>query len=183
MALLTRWDVLESFLNWDSFLEFTPYLYENFIARNVAVLANGMESYNGLINLNTVAVVILIMYARIIYSIIVLVLCCCRKSAHGYTYWRGIFLNEILSIGNETFIDLLFVASLGMKWVKRVDLTKSGEILGFIIDISCILIVTIYCLSILYMLTKSQEELEEEEFQEFMGEIQSGFKLDTPLRR
>lgn len=69
-------------------------------------------------------------------------------------------------MGNETYIDLLFVIALYKLVIFRnkVDFTKSGEIVGLVILITCLLVTAIYALSVLYMLTKSQEELEDEEF-------------------
>ena len=124
----------------------------------------GMDSHNTLVNLNTVAIVIMLIQIRFILGFILLVInyFCKSKTLDNLKDYllKDIMWNQILTIAIETYADLCIVLLLNF-YGGVPDYSYFGECLGLALSF-CIgyTLVIILPYNLIWLLLADDEDLE-----------------------
>ena len=137
MLLIATFDFMENFVDWEtqpivSFNEQADQLDADVIGQMANI---GFETRNTLMNLNTVALLILFLAARILISTLLYLIYLCQQDKLSILRRAAIFIsssvimNNLIGLTIETYIDFVVVAYLGRNQLGNFW-QESGEILS-----------------------------------------------------
>lgn len=140
---IAMFDFLDTFLDWEeqTLLDF-DFTIDSGVSDQTKDI--GYNSHNAVMNLNSVAVFIVIYFAQVIVYLFAACckkLCKCKKKScwSKFTVWmrKDLFWNAILTLALEGYVEMLIA---GMVNTKHLRADKSGEVLGAIYCIICLLL-------------------------------------------
>ena len=182
--LLALFDFLENFAPWDD----TEGLFDEEAEFEVLPQIEniGYESHNTIQNLNTVAVVMVLLSIRVLFALICRCfkrICCCGNECLQKTYnylMDGVFMNLVNTLGIEIFMEVVVVVYLNFL-PKDGTALQAGEVVGYYVSGLGILIAFVGLpVSVVWLIwTKPpREQLESEETKSVWGVLYDDLRTD-----